>query len=169
MKKTLSGLLAAAVLATAAVTAPGAQATGSRVKGNKGFAPKTTLLSRTYRWQWDPFRVEGDKAYAIAWITNKHQYALELKIYCKRNGDMLRALSGRHLIGAGQTFRWDTRRLVGKSGQDPKAVVERKFWVDGSVDMRGRIVSQIPVRMGSEAASPSMITFNYTNFPPRRG
>lgn len=171
MRRMICGLTGAAVLlAAGAAIAPGAEATSAALVNDvRSTGPRVVLLSRSYRWQWDPFRVQGDKAYAVAWITNTHRYALTLKTYCKNKDKMLRSLSGRHLIAPGQTLKWDTRSLVRKAQKDPKAVVTCRFWIDGSVDLRGRIVNQLPVRMGSDADQYSVVTFNYANFAPSQG
>ncbi|MFP3944701.1 MAG: hypothetical protein ACLFWF_12450 [Alphaproteobacteria bacterium] len=170
MKKTICGLAAlGALLCAGVLTAPEAEATGSRFKDGRSMAPKVTLLSRSFRWLWDPFRVEGNNAYAVAFITNKHQFALTLKTYCKANGKLMRALSGRHLIAPGETLKWDTRQLLREAGEDVRAIVNCRFWVDGTIDLRGQIVNRAPARMGQEGNPFTLITFNYAEFSPHNG
>ena len=169
MKKLISGLVVLAALVTAdTFTAPDARATGSWLPQGSDSMPKFTFLSRSFRWMWDPFRVEGADAYAVAYITNNHDYAVELKTYCKDGNRMLRSLFVVHSIAPGETFKWDTRRLVAAAKNDLKAVVTCQFWIDGKVDLRGQIVNRLPVRMGQEGTPHSLITFNYANFPPRK-
>ena len=170
MKRVICGVMAVVVLMCAdTLTAPRADATGSRFKGGPTMMPKLTMLSRSFRWRWDPFRVRGDKAYAVAWITNNHNYSLTLKTYCKADGRLERALSGWHSIAPGETLRWDTRRLVQEAGKNMNAVVSCKFWVDGSIDLRGQIVNSIPARMGRKGNPLSLVTFNFANFGPKNG
>lgn len=166
MRRYVHAIVITAVILCADVLTAAASSTGTRLPKGPGMMPQITLLTREYRWTWDPFRVEGDDAYAVAWITNKHQYALTLKAYCKDERGQLRALSGWHLIGPGETYRWDTRRLVGRASEKIRAVVTCKFWVDGRVDLRGQIVNSMPVRMGGGEMPWSLVTFNYENFGP---
>lgn len=160
--------IGAAVAAACIVAAAGMDAqadTGSRFHG-KSSSPKVTLLSRSYRWIWDPFRVDGYLAYAHVSITNSHSYALTLQTYCRANDKLLRSLSRRYLIEPGKTLEWDTRKLVRERGEQVKAVVTCKFWVDGQVNLKGEIVNRAPLRMGLGGAGSTQLTFNMPNYPP---
>lgn len=158
-----------AALAVAALTCMGpdtAFSTGSRIHGPQT-APSVTLLSRSYRWVWDPFRVDGHLAYAHVFITNYHEYALTLKTYCKANGKLLRPLTQRYLIKPGDTLEWDTRKIEREMGKPLKALVTCKFWVDGQVNMKGEIVNRVPVRMGKNLVGATLLTFNMPHYPPK--
>lgn len=162
-------LIGAAMLAAACLAGAGTDTyadTGSRVYGPSS-APNVTLLSRSYRWVWDPFRVDGNLAYAHVYITNYHEYALTLKTYCKSGDKLLRPLTQRYLIKPGDTLEWDTRKLGRAGGKLLKALVTCKFWVDGRVNLKGEIVNRVPVRMGKDTVGATRLTFNMPSYPPK--